>query len=205
MIIHPDKIDKGDRSITEKGIWLMKHEEILKQLVANAERTPNTLGFLLFGSVATGTHREDSDIDVITVMRSGKPTSGIDNRSIEGIKVGTIFFTYEIFVHSVETVPYLLHPLGEAKLLFDREGNIEPLIEEIKNYFKDNPDIVDEWNSYYELLRREKAEYGYEKTTIVDVWNELEKRHSEGKTKRRFFNSFYMTNPLIFSLLKKML
>ncbi|MCK4897541.1 MAG: nucleotidyltransferase domain-containing protein [Anaerolineales bacterium] len=183
----------------------MKHDEILKQLVADAERTPNILGFLLFGSVATGTQREDSDIDVITVLRTGKPTSGIDNTPIEDIKVGNIFFTYEIFVHSVETVPYLLHPLGEAKLLFDREGSIEPLLEKIKDYFADNPEIVDEWNRYYGLLKQEKAEYGYEKTTIVDVWNELEKRHSGGKTKRRFFSSFYMTNPLIFSLLKKLL
>jgi predicted nucleotidyltransferase len=45
----------------------MKHDEIVKQLVADAESNSNILGFLLFGSAATGTHREDSDIDVITI------------------------------------------------------------------------------------------------------------------------------------------
>jgi predicted nucleotidyltransferase len=184
---------------------MMKHDEILKQLIADAERSPNTLGFLLFGSVAKGTQREDSDIDVITVLRASKPTSGIDNSPIDGIKVGNIYFTYEIFVHSVETVPYLLHPLGEAKLLFDREGKIQPLLESIKAYYVDHPERVDEWDRYYALLKQEKAEYGYEKTTIVDVWNDLEKRYSGGRIKRRFFNSFYMTNPFIFSLLKKLL
>ena len=53
----------------------MKHNEILKQQVAEAESNINILGFMLFGSVATGTQREDSDIDVITVLREYKPAS----------------------------------------------------------------------------------------------------------------------------------
>lgn len=183
----------------------MKHAEILKQLVADAENSPNVLGFLLFGSVASGTQKEDSDIDTITIFRTNNPASGINNTMTDGIKVGNIYLTYEIFVHSIETVPYLLHPMGEAKLLFDREGSLQPLMIKINEYFADHPEIVVEWNRYYKLLKQEKAEFGYEKTTIVDVWNELEKRHSGGKIKRQFFNAFYMTNPFIFSLLKKLL
>jgi predicted nucleotidyltransferase len=183
----------------------MKHDQIVKQLVADAESNPNILGFLLFGSVATGTHREDSDIDVITILRTNKPTSGINNTSVDGIKVGTFFLTYDVLAHSVKTVPYLLHPFGEAKLLVDRDGRIKDLLERISKYYSDHPEIVSEWNSYYEQLKEEKAQFGYEKTTIADVWNELEKRYSGGKIKRRFFNSFYMTNPLVFSLLKKLL
>jgi predicted nucleotidyltransferase len=183
----------------------VKHNEILKQLVAKAESDPNILGFLLFGSLATGTHHEDSDIDVITALRTNKPASGLNNTMIDGIKVGDIFFTYDILVQSVKTVPYLLHPLGEAKLLFDREGTIEPLLERIRVYFAEHPEMVHEWDEYYRQLREEKAQFGYEKTTIIDVWNELEKRHSGGKTRRRFFNAFYLTSPRIFSVLKKFL
>ena len=73
----------------------------------------------------------------------------------------------------------------------------------IRSYFAEHPEITDEWNGYYRLLAEEKAEFGYEKTTIIDVWNELEKQYSQGKAKRPFFNSFYMTNPRIFSLLKR--
>ena len=184
---------------------MTKHDRILNRLKAEGETDPNILGFLVFGSVATGTHREDSDIDVITVLRSNRPSSGIRNTMIDGIKVGDIFFTYEVLVHSVETVPYLLHPLGGAKLLLDREGTIKPLLERINGYFTDHPEIADEWNRYYQLLKEEKEQFGYEKTTIVDVWNELEKRYSGGKTKRKFFSSFYLTNPRIFSLLKRFL
>jgi predicted nucleotidyltransferase len=183
----------------------MKHDKIVQQLIADAESDSNTLGFLLFGSVATGTQRDDSDIDVITILGTSKPGSGINNTLIEGIKVGNLFITYDILVHSVETVPYLLHPFEKAKLLYDRGGVIQPLIDEVLNYFTAHPEIVDEWNKYYAQLKVEKAQFGYEKTTIIDVWNELEKRHSGGRTRRKFFNSFYMTNPLIFSILKKFL
>jgi predicted nucleotidyltransferase len=183
----------------------MKHDGILRQLIAEAEKDPNNLGFLVFGSVATGTHREDSDIDVIKVFQTNKPTSGIDDTLVDGIKVGTIFFTYDILLHSIKTVPYLLHPLGSAKLLFDRENMIKSLLEKIQLYFAHHPEIANEWNEYYRQLREEKEQFGYEKTTIIDVWNELEKRYSGGRTKRHFFSAFYLTNPRIFSVLKRFL
>jgi predicted nucleotidyltransferase len=183
----------------------MKQDEILKQLIAAARDDPNVLGYLLFGSVARGTQRADSDIDVITILQANSQDWGINNTTNDGIKVGNIYLAFDVLVHSVEEVPYLLHPLVEAKLLVDRDGRIAPLLKEIRTYFDEYPQIVDEWNGYYEKLKEEKAQFGYEKTTIIDVWNELEKRHSGGKTRRRFFNAFFLTNPRIFSILKRFL
>ena len=183
----------------------MKHEQILEQLLVKAKSDPNIIGFLVFGSVATGTHHEKSDIDVITILRKQKPSSGIKNTVTDGIKVGNVYFTYEILTHSIDTVPYLLHILGNAKLLFDRENTIKPLLNKINDYFDENPEIENDWNRYYKQFKEEKIKFGHEKTTIIDVWNELEKRYSGGKTKRPFFNSFYLTHPRIFSLLKRFL
>ena len=167
----------------------MKHDQILEQLLAEAKSNSNTLGFLVFGSVALGTHHEKSDIDVITILRNHEPSSGLENIVIDDIKVGNIFFTFEVLTHSVNTVPYLLHILGSAKLLFDRENTIKPLLEKINSYFVENPEMEDEWNRYYKQLREEKKQFGYEKTTIIDVWNELENRYSGGEIKRTFFRS----------------
>ena len=183
----------------------MKHEQILEQLLVKAGSGFNTLGFLVFGSVASGTHHEKSDIDTMTILRNHKPSSGIEKTMINGIKVGNIFFTHEILTRSINTVPYLLHPLGNAKLLFDREKTIKPLLKKITSYFDENPEIKNAWSRYYKQLQEEKKQFGHEKTTIIDVWNELEKRYSEGKIKRPFFNSFYLTNPILFSLLKRFL
>jgi hypothetical protein len=183
----------------------MKQNEILKQLVTEAESDPNVTGYLVFGSVAAGTQRADSDIDVITILRGNKPPWGMNNSHINGIKVGNLFLTYAVLFHSVETVPYLLHPLWGAKLLFDRDGVVKPLHEQIKTYFAEHPDIMVEWNKYYRQLKDEKAQYGCEQTTILEVWNDLEKRYSGGRIRRRFFNSFYLTNSRIFRMLKRFL
>jgi hypothetical protein len=147
--------------------------------------------------VARGTQYEDSDIDVITILQANNRAWGISNTANDGIKVGDIFLTYGVLADSVEEVPYLLHPLVEAKLLINRDGRIAPLLEKVRAYFDNHPEIVAEWNDYYQQMRQEKAQFGYEKTTIVDVWNELEKQYSGGKTRRPFFNSFYFTNPLV--------
>jgi hypothetical protein len=182
----------------------MKHEIILKQLIAEAESNPNTLGFLVFGSVATGTHTEQSDIDTLTVLRKNKPSSGIKNTLIDGIKVGNMFFTHKILVKSIKTVPCLLYPLANAKLLFDRENTINPLLRKINKYYDENPEVRNKWLNYYKQFKQEKAQFGYEKTTIIDVWNKLEKEYT-GRSKRPFFNAFYLTNATIFSLLKRFL
>lgn len=167
----------------------MKHNEILKRLVADAQGDLNLLGFLVFGSVARGTHHDSSDIDVISILRANTPASGIDNTYMDDIKIGTVYFTRDVLEHGIETVPYLLHPLAEAKLLFDREGDLAPLFRHLRDFFSHHPEIVDEWALYYRQFENEKAQYGYEITTIVDVWNALEQRHSGGKIKRRFFLS----------------
>ncbi|MDH4141543.1 MAG: nucleotidyltransferase domain-containing protein [Chloroflexota bacterium] len=181
----------------------MKHAEILTRLVADARADPSIVGFLVFGSVARGTHREDSDIDVLTVLAADDVAAGIRNRVTDGIKVGNLFFSRAVLVHSVETVPYLLHPLGEATLLVDRDGTVEPLLAHIRGYFVQHPEIVAEWQAFYDQLQAEKARYGHEKTTIVDVWNELEASHSGGRIRRQFFNAFYLTSPRIFAIVKR--
>ena len=168
----------------------MKHARIIAQLVSDAEEDANVLGLLLFGSVAQGTHREDSDVDVISVLQDCEPRSGIRNSHVDGIKGGNVFFTSDVLIHGVRTVPYLLHPLTEARILFDREGSLQPFVEALRRYFGNHPEIVAEWEAHYARFREEKAQFGYEKTNIVDVWNALEKHHSGGTMKRLFFRVF---------------
>ena len=186
---------------------VLKHESVLEKLNFKAKNNSNTLGFLVIGSVATKTHNEKSDIDVITILRNQKPSSGIKTMMVDGIIVDSLFFTYDVFVKSVNSVPYLLHTLVDSKILFDRENTIGPLVFEVKEYFAKRPQLVDQWNLYFkqskDIKLRTGCRAGNNGKTIIDVWNELEKRYSGGKIKRPFFNSFYLTNSTIFSLVKR--
>jgi hypothetical protein len=186
-----------------------KHVQILTKLLEEAKNDPNTLGYLVFGSVASETHTEESDLDVITILKRHKPSSGINKMMVDGVVVDSLFITHNVLIQSVHTVPYLLHPLGHAQLLFDRECTIKPLLVQINNYFAKNPDIEHEWYASIYQSNDVKLKTGCRASahgnTIIDVWNQLERRHSDGKIKRPFFNAFYLTNPLIFSLVKRFL
>lgn len=198
-----------ENSSTPRNARATKHEETLDRLLLKAKSDPNTLGFLVIGSVATGTHHEKSDIDVITILRSQKPASGINKTTVDGIIVDSLSFTHEVFTQSVNTVPYLLHTLVSSRLLFDRENTISPLLEEVRAFFTENPEIEQEWITYYNRSKEIKQETGCRARgphgTIIDVWNALEERYSGGRIRRPFFNSFYLTNPLLFSLFKRLI
>jgi predicted nucleotidyltransferase len=184
-----------------------KHVHVLKKLLKEVKRDQNTLGYLVFGSVAAGTFNEKSDLDVITILKSSKPSSGIKKILVDDLVVDSLFMTEAVLIKSVNTVPYLLHTLTGAKLLFDREGSIKPLIENIRYYFRENTGIDNEWKNYIKQSNEIKSKTGCRASshgkTIIDVWNEIERRYSNGRIKRPFFNAFYFTNSFIFSLVKR--
>ena len=182
----------------------LKHNQILERLQSKAENDPNLIGFLVFGSVAAGTHHEKSDIDTISVLRENKSRSGLTDIEVDGIKVGDFYLTIDVLKHGVENVPYLLHPVMNARLLVDKENKIQPLMARIAEYYSAHPEVGQEWNGFYLQLREEKELYGYEKTTIVDVWNKLEAEHSNG-SRRRFFDAFYLRNQFVFGIVKRLL
>jgi hypothetical protein len=130
--------------------------------------------------------------ETLSVILSSKK-NGFSARALEVLRTGT------------KTVPYLLYPVANAKILFDRENMITPLLEQINKYFNENTEVKAKWIAYYKQFKKEKAQFGYEKTTIIDVWNELEKEYSGGKIRRPFFNSFPFRNRLVFSILKRFL
>jgi len=165
----------------------MKHASLLERLVNEEKERSNTLGILVFGSAATGTEREDSDLDLMVIHKDHVVNAGVEDQYVNGIKVGKTFFTFETLVESVETVPYLLNVVANGKLLFDGSGDIAPLLEKLRAYFASRPDVLAEWDRIYDRFREEKRRFGYEQTTIVDVLNELEAKYSGGAMKRTFF------------------
>jgi predicted nucleotidyltransferase len=134
----------------------MKHQGLLEEVVKVAFKVRNVLGLLLVGSVASGTHTEESDIDLIMIYRTYKRASGIKNKWVRGIKVQTIYFTLDTLIKSQETAPYLLHILCDAKVLIDRDNSITPVIGMVKEYYNHHPQIADEWQQQYVMYKIQK-------------------------------------------------
>lgn len=162
-------------------------EDVLETIVNRLKADENVLGILLFGSVASGTHTWKSDIDLIFVLKTYMPPSGLANVFIDGIAVQYFFTTLETLNHNLGTVPYLLNMFSDAKILFDRQGTVSPVIHRLEQYFASHPDVAAEWDRYKQLHQIEKNGPVCAQTTIIQRWDELEKKYSGGSLKRTFF------------------
>ena len=172
------------REIQRKSLL---QEEVLMKVVDQATTDENLLGILLFGSLASGTHTWKSDIDLIFVYQTHEPTSGLVNTFVDGIEVQYFYTTFETLVQNQGTVPYLLHIFCDAKILFDRNDSIAPVVDLIKQYFAAHPEVEAEWIRFKQLHKEEKKGPACAQTTILDRWDELEDKYSGGVHKRTFF------------------
>lgn len=177
-------LDQNVRKLQGKP---MLQEEVLDKVVAQATQDENLLGILLFGSMASGTHTWKSDIDLIFVYRTCEPISGVANVIVDGIVVQYFFTSYESLVQNQKQVPYLLHMFCDAKILHDREDSIAPVIDLLKQYYVEHPEIEADWMRFKSLHQEEKNGPACAQTTIFDRWDELEDKYSGGGSKRTFF------------------
>ena len=162
-------------------------EDVLETVVNRLKADENVLGILLFGSVASGTHTWKSDIDLIFVLKTHEPASGLANLFVDKVAVQYFFTTLKTLNRNLDTVPYLLYMFSDAKILFDRQGTVTPVIHQLEQYFASHPDVAAEWDRFKQLHQIEKKGSVCAQTTIIQRWDELEEKYSGGSRKRTFF------------------
>lgn len=165
----------------------LMQELVLQKMVHQAQEDENILGLLLFGSVVSNTHTWKSDIDLVLIYNKHEPDSGLIKYFLSGVVIDKFYATLENLITNQKTVPYLLHMFAEGKILFDRDGSVTPVIEALKKYFAQHPEIQEEWVQIKELHQVEKKGPQCAQVTIIDRWNQLEDKYSDGSRKRTFF------------------
>ena len=128
-----------------------------------------------------------TDIDLIFIYEDHEPASGLVNIYVDGIEVQYFFVTYEELVYNAKAVPYLLHIFSEGKILFDRKGTLKPVVEQIAEYFASHPEVEAEWTRLKDLHQVEKFGSQCQQVTILERWDEMEEKYSDGMSKRTFF------------------
>lgn len=165
----------------------MLQEEVLDKIVNQETADENLLGLLLFGSLATRTHTWKSDIDLIFIYRTHDPASGLANIFVDGIAVQYFYTTLDVLAQNQKSVPYLLHMFCDGKILYDRDGSVAPVVDQLKQYFAAHPEVAADWTRFKQLHQVEKKGPACAQTTIIQRWDELEKKYSGGVRKRTFF------------------
>ncbi len=109
-------------------------EPVLEQLVARFSADPMTVGLVLMGSQGAGTADAGSDIDVMVVLSE----DALERRRIAGESLHWREGALDLFLESVEALTRLAEAPDwrtpgflEARVLLDRTGELEPLVQSI--------------------------------------------------------------------------
>ena len=128
-----------------------------------------------------------SDIDLIYLYQTHEPPWGLVEQFVDGILVQYFFTTLDTLVQNQEIVPYLLYMFCDGKILYDRDGSITRAVDKLKQYFEAHPEMENEWIRFKELHQEEKKGLECAQNTIIQRWDELEDKYSDGTRKRTFF------------------
>lgn len=151
------------------------HERLLDRLVDEARRDPELVALAVFGSVAAGRHRPDSDLDLLAVLVDHPEPWGIDKLERDGIEVDRVRFTARYLAQASAATPWLLHPFLGARVVHDPTGAVTPLIAGLRDWFAANPEVVEVWERHA-ANRQEDRRTGVCRTTLLDAVAELGRR-----------------------------
>jgi predicted nucleotidyltransferase len=117
-------------------------EQAVRRLVDELRQQSNVLGIAVFGSAARGDGRPDSDIDVYVLVRDG---SWRDVEERDGRNFEFVYSSPEASRAFAERRPDdYVTMWDDARILFDRDGDLEKLREHAKNLRKRGKVVPDE-------------------------------------------------------------
>jgi predicted nucleotidyltransferase len=165
----------------------LKHYKIVKELVEKYKKDPNVVGIYIFGSLAKGTVKPSSDIDIEIVMRQQKGKYKLLHPNLDkDIHVDLSLPREDSFIKDFEDYPYLNYAALDYKILSDPNGILKKSLESCKRYFKNNPKVLKFWRDEEKKWKEyKKNKYTKKKKTgaknYFDIMKELKKNKGELK------------------------
>jgi len=154
---------------------MSKHQEILPRIVDLIRQVDPACGIVLFGSVAAGRERPESDLDLLVVGHQYKEIRFADFRvvheengmglvrgHIEGITVDLACWPAGLLARSMTATPYMFYPFSLGKILHDPDGLARQHVQTARDYFHANRDIADAWAEQLAKFRRHQLDRSYE-------------------------------------------
>lgn len=125
-------------------------DDVLRELVAEAESDGSVIGVVLFGSRTSGTPDAESDYDVLFVRRDGEGRK--ERRVVRGAPVELIWTTLP---QVREPTPWFRPALAHARVLLDPTGEVTEAVEVQARVTDDEvAELLDSYlNSFYRSLK----------------------------------------------------
>lgn len=158
------------------------------------DRNGNILGILLYGSVTREDFKEDSDIDMLLLIKDSNFESILrdelyNNQKDYNIKISPLIMTVESFIKSAYIIkdPLLLKAIKEGIILFDK-SQVLIASKLIINYYK-----IENQLNLYELLAQ-ALEYLTFANELIDRYVSTRLVHYLYQASLRFIQAFLIYN-----------
>ena len=162
------------------------HQRVLKEYIDLKKNDPCVIAISIFGSVARGEERPDSDIDIEIVSTKEKKWQ-LSKKKYKGITIDLEICPKDKLFERIQKYPFLSYIFLKQKIVYDPEKFMKKLIQELQKYFEKHPEVVDFWERKYEVAKKAKNEGGL-LSEPMDDYDEAEIRFSkQHKVTREFF------------------
>jgi len=163
------------------------HQKIVNEIANKYKKDKSTLAIYLFGSLARGEERENSDVDIEIISENAKKWKLIQDNEKYGIKIDLVICPKKHLLYQFERYPYLCYDYLSEKIIYDPKGFMKELKKKLKVYFDKHPKVVKFWEDKIQIMKENRAMGKIHQNAIQD-YDEAEILFSnEHKVTRDFF------------------
>ena len=162
------------------------HKKIVNEIIEEQKKNSNVIAINLFGSVAKGKERPDSDVDIEIIVNEGKEWKWFKQNKY-GIHIDFIRCSKNHLLYQIEKYPYLCYGYLDEMVIYDPEGFMMEVKKKIESYMNKHPKVVRFWENKLTIMKRNKAK-GQDQKEAIKSFNEAEILFStENKLTRDWF------------------
>ncbi len=162
------------------------HRRIVREIIEEEKIKPGIIAINVFGSLAKGNEKLNSDIDIQIVSKCATIWS-LENKDRYGIKIDFEIYPMRKLKERVEKYPFLCYIYLDSKTVYDPADFMREILEDINKYFKDNPKVLKFWVEK-QKIKEDLKKKGLGEGFTVKCYDEAEILFSgEHRVTRDFF------------------
>ena len=162
------------------------HQKIVNEIVEKYQKGKSTVAIALFGSLARGKERPDSDVDIEIILDDAEKWELLKKKKY-GLNIDLVLCPKKHLLHQMEKYPYLCYDYLSEKIIYDPKGFMEEVKKKLNVYFNNHPEIAKFWEDNLKIMKENKAK-GQDLKDAIKSYDEAEILFSdEHKVTRDFF------------------
>ena len=107
------------------------HLKIVNEIVEKYKKDKSTIAITLFGSLARGNERPDSDVDIEIISKDAKKWELLKKKKYS-IEIDLVICPEKHLLHQIQKYPYLCYDYLNEKIVYDPKNFMKELKKKLK-------------------------------------------------------------------------